>query len=138
MITLQDNEEPNTFDEPFTSSARNLWIKVMEEEMKSMKINQAWDLIEFLPNRKAIGNKWVLRTKRKMDGTIEIYKTRLVTKGYTQKEGINYEEAFSPVVRFASIRLILAIIAHLNLELYQMDVKTVFLNGELEEEIYMQ
>ena len=71
--------------------------------MESMKINQAWDLIEFLPNRKAIGNKWVLRIKRKMDGTIKIYKTRLVIKGYTQKEGINYEEAFSPVVRFASI-----------------------------------
>ena len=60
-----------------------------------------------------------------------------MAKGYTQKEGVNYEETFSPVVRFASVRLILAIVANLNLELYQMDVKTAFLNGELDEEIYM-
>ncbi|KAH9686018.1 hypothetical protein KPL70_014192 [Citrus sinensis] len=95
------------------------------------------DLVDLPPNRKAIGNKWVFQIKHKADGTIEIYKARLVMKGYTQQEGVDYEETFSPVVRFASIRLILAIVAHLDLELHQMDVKTAFLNGELEEEIYM-
>ena len=101
--------------------------------MDSMAKNQVWELVDLLPGRKTIGNKWVLKIKRKVDGSIDKYKARLVAKGYTQREGIDYEENFSPVVRFVSIRLILAIVAPLDLELFQMDVKTAFLNGELDE-----
>ena len=109
----------------------------MSYEISSMAKNQVWELVNLLPGRKTIGNKWVLKIKHKADGSIDKYKARLVVKGYTQREGIDYEETFSPVVRIASIHLILAIIASLDLELFQMNVKTAFLNGELDEEIYM-
>ena len=123
--------------EALSASVGDEWMKAMNDEMESMRTNQVWDLIDLPSGCKAIGNKWVLKIKRKVDGSIKRYKGRLVAKGYTQKEGVGYEETFSPVVRFASVQLILAIVANLNLELYQMDVKTAFLNGELDEEIYM-
>jgi len=94
-------------------------------------------LVDLPSGRRSIGNKWVLKIKRKTDGSIERYKAQLVVKGYTQEEGIDYEDSFSPIVRITSVRLILAIVAHMDLELYQMDVKTAFLNGELNDEIYM-
>jgi hypothetical protein len=105
--------------------------------MSFMDKNNVWDLVDLPPGRKTIGNKWVLKVKHKADSSIDRYKARLVAKGYTQRKGIDYEDTFSPVVRFASIRLILSIVAKQDLELFQMDVKTTFLNGELDEEIYM-
>jgi len=137
MIAPQDDEEPKTFSHALSGPKANEWIKAMEEEMESMKINQVWDLVDLLSGRRSIGNKWVLKIKHKVDGLIERYKARLVAKGYTQEEGIDFENTFSPVVRITSVRLILAIVAHMDLELYQMDVRTAFLNGELNEEIYM-
>ena len=103
MIALHNGEEPNTYNDALTSSTKDLWMKEMEEEMMYMKVNQFWDLVDLPPNCKAIGNKWVLWIKRKVDGTIEKYKARLVAKGYTEQEGVDYEETFSPVVRFASM-----------------------------------
>jgi len=137
MIAPQDDEEPKTFNHALSGPKASEWIKAMEEEMESMKINQVWDLVDLPSGQRSIGNKWVLKIKRKVDGSIERYKARLVAKGYTQEEGIDYEDTFSPVVRITSVRLILAIVAHMDLELYQMDVRTAFLNGELNEEIYM-
>ncbi|KAL0421379.1 UNVERIFIED_CONTAM: Retrovirus-related Pol polyprotein from transposon TNT 1-94 [Sesamum latifolium] len=137
MCASVDIDEPATYEEAVTSPNANEWITAMKEEMSSMAKNNVWELVDLPAGRKTIGNKWVLKVKRKADGSIDKFKARLVAKGYTQREGIDYEETFSPVVRFASVRLILAIVAHLDLELFQMDVKTAFLNGELDEEIYM-
>ena len=131
------DDEPKTFKEAMKGANSAEWMEAMKDELESMEKNKVWNLVNLPPNRKTIGCKWVLKIKQKADGTPEKFKARLVAKGYTQKEGIDYEETFSPVVRFASIRLLLAIVAHMDLELYQMDVKTAFLNGELNEEIYM-
>ena len=112
-------------------------MDAMKDELSSMVKNFVWELVDLPPSRKAIGYKWVLKVKHKADGLIDKYKAHLVAKGFTQQEGIDYDETFSPVVRVASIRLILAIVTQLDLELYQMDVKTAFLNGELDKEIYV-
>ena len=88
-------------------------------------------------NSDTIGCKWVFKINRNADGSIDRYKARLVAQGYSQKEGIDLEETFSPVARFTSIRTILAIANELNLEVHQMDVQTAFLHVKLSEEIYM-
>ena len=112
-------------------------MDAMKDELSSMDKNFVWELADLPSGCKAIGNKWVLKVKHKADGSIDKYKARLVAKGFTQQEGIDYDETFSLVVRVTSIRLILAIVVQLDLELYHMDVKTAFLNGKLDEEIYM-
>ncbi|KAL0393280.1 UNVERIFIED_CONTAM: Retrovirus-related Pol polyprotein from transposon TNT 1-94 [Sesamum radiatum] len=109
----------------------------MNEEIKSMKDNDVWELVQFPKDTKPIGCNWMFKTKRDSKGNMERYKSRLVAKGYTQKEGVDYKETFSPVSSKDSLRIIMALVAHFDLELHQMDVKTTFLNGDIDEMIYM-
>ena len=109
----------------------------MKSELDSMYSNQVWDLVKAPKGINPVGCKWVYKRKRRIDGKVETFKARLVAKGYTQKEGIDYEETFSLVAMLKSIKFLLSIAAHYDYEIWQMDVKTAFLNGNLDEEIYM-
>ena len=110
----------------------------MKEEMNSMTSNQVWDLVELPNGVKSVGCKWVFKTKNDSLGNIERHKARLIAKGFTQREGIDYTETFSHVSKKDSFRIIMTLVSHFDFDLYQMDVKTTFLNGNLEEEVYMK
>jgi transposase InsO family protein len=130
--------DPATYKEALDREDSKHWKEAMDAEYKSLVENKTWNLVQLPPGRQAIGCKWVLKKKLKADGTLDKYKARLVAKGYLQKEGIDYEETFSPVVKFMSIRIIFALTVQHDLILHQMDVKTAFLNGDLDVELYME
>ena len=130
-------DDPITFEEATSGPDSQKWIKAIGDELQSMKDNGVWDLVPMPEGVRPVSCKWVFKTKRDSQGNIERYKARLVARGFTQREGIDYKETFSPVSSKDSFRTIMALVAHLDLELHQMDVKTAFLNGELEEDIYM-
>ena len=105
--------------------------------MESLISNRTWKLVNLPPGCKTIGCKWVLRKKLKPDGSIDKFKARLVAKDFKQKADLDFFDTFYPVTRIIYIRLLIAIAAIFDLKIHQMDVKTAFLNGDLEEEIYM-
>ncbi|KAH9678593.1 hypothetical protein KPL71_025781 [Citrus sinensis] len=129
--------DPINFHQAMQSSNSHKWIEAMNEEYKSMQDNKVWELILLPSGAKPIGCKWIFKTKRDSNDNVERYKARLVAKSFTQKEGIDYKETFSPVSTKDSFRTIMALVAHFDLELHHMDVKTAFLNGDIEETIYM-
>ena len=130
--------EPRTHREAVRGPHRAQWERAMQEELDSIKANDTYALVPLPAGRQAIGCKWVFKIKRHADGSISRYKARLVAKGYSQLYGIDFTETFAPVVRFSSLRAILAMAAAADYEIHQMDVKTAFLNGDLDEDIYMQ
>ncbi|KAJ4713114.1 Retrovirus-related Pol polyprotein from transposon TNT 1-94 [Melia azedarach] len=145
IVFLQEHEvdigvmedDPINFRQAIESSNSQKWIDAMNEEIKSIKDNDVWDLVPLPEGVKPIGCKWIFKTNRDSKGDVERYKARLVAKGFTQKEGIDYKDTFSPISSKDSFRIIMALVAHFNLELHQMDVKTAFLNGDIDETIYM-
>ena len=98
--------------------------------------NEVWNLVKLPEGRKSVGCKWVFKKKHDADGTVERFKARLVAQGYNQKFGVDFDETFSPVVRFESVRTMIALAAEHDLKLHQIDVTAAFLNGELKESIY--
>ena len=135
-VMISDQGEPESYEEVMEHEKKAEWLKAMQEEMKSLLENHTYDLVKLPKGKKMLKNKWVFRLKN--DGQTSRYKARLVVKGFGQKKGVDYDEIFSPVVKMSSIRVVLGMAASLNLEIEQLDVKTAFLHGDLEEEIYME
>ena len=110
----------------------------MKEKLDALSKNHTWDLVTLPSGKSVVGCKWIYKIKTRSDGSIERYKVRLVAKGFTQEYGIDYEETFAPVARISSVRALLAVAAASKWDIFQMDVKNAFLNGDLSEEVYMQ
>jgi hypothetical protein len=110
----------------------------MQDKMKSLHENHTYDLVEQPKVKRALKNKWVFRCKIEPNRSQPRYKARLVVKGFDQKKGINFDEIFSLVVKMSSIRVVSGLLAKMNLKIEQLDVKTAFLHGDLEEKIYME
>jgi Reverse transcriptase (RNA-dependent DNA polymerase) len=116
----------------------DLWQRAMDEEMSSPQQCGTWPLQHLPPGSKALPVKWCFTFKRDQHGKIERYKARLVAKGFAQRRGVDYSEIYAPVAKHSTLRAVLAYAAEHNLELHQADIKTAFLNGDLEETVYMQ
>ena len=138
FISFMTIGEPQTYKEAMTSPEAPFWKEVINSEVESILQNHTWELVDIPPGNKPIGYKWIFKRKLKADGSIDKYKAQLVAKGYKQKEGLDYFDTYSPVSRITSIRMLIAIASLNNMEIHHMDVKTTFLNGGLDEEIYME
>ena len=127
--------EPKKVDEALQDAD---WVNSMHEELHQFVWNDVWELVPRPKGVNVIGTKWIFKNKSDEHGTVIRNKSRLVAQGYTQVEGIDFDETFAPVARLESIKILLAIASHLNFKLYQMNVKSAFLNGMLQEEVYVE
>lgn len=137
-IDVAEYNPPITFQEAINSHEAKKWIKAVREELEAHKNNETWTLVPRRHDRKPIDSKWIFKLLRDTSGEVYRYKARLCARGFLQKEGLDYTETFSPVVRYDSLRVLLAIVTEKDLELVQFDVRTAFLHGELKEDIYME
>lgn len=134
MMTVTEND-PVSYEEAVKSKK---WREAMSAEIESIEKNQTWELTVLPKGVKSIGVKWVYKTKVNENGEVEKFKARLVAKGYAQRHGVDYTEVFAPVARLDTIRMILAMDAQFSWEVFQLDVKSGFLHGELKEEVFVQ
>lgn len=136
-VLLTDGGEPKCYGEAIQGAYKKEWFEAMQDEMKSLHENDTFDLVKLPKGKHALKNKWVYKIKQEEHTSKPRFKARLVVKGFSQKAGVDFEEIFSPVVKMSSIRFVLGLTASLDLEVEQMDVKTAFLHGELDKEMYM-
>lgn len=131
-------DEPQTYKQAMTSNHQDEWRQAMKEELDSLNENEVWDIVRRPTSRKVIGGKWVFKVKGKANGEIERFKARYVARGFSQVQGLDYDEIFAPVAKYDSLRLLLAIAARRKWRPKQLDIKTAFLYGHLQDEVYME
>jgi hypothetical protein len=131
------DDTPKTIVEAFASPNADDWKEVVHSEMDSILSNGTWELGDWPYGSKPVGYKWVLKKKLTLDGSMDKYKARLVTEGYTQKGGEDFFDSYSPVARLTTIHVLLSLAFSHGLLIHHMNIKIAFLNGELEEKIYM-
>nr|GEY54351.1 zinc finger, CCHC-type [Tanacetum cinerariifolium] len=134
---ITDEDDPKMFDEAMKSQNVAFWKEAINDKMDSIMGNNTWVLVDLPSGCKPLGCKWIFKIKLKLDGTVKKFKVRLVIHGFKQKSGIDYFNTYAPVACISTIRLLIAMTSIHNLIIHQIDVKTTFLNGKLEEEVYM-
>lgn len=134
LAVIMPQTDPTSFQQAVKAPH---WVEAMNMELEALEANQTWEVTTLPVNRKSIGCKWIYKTKVKADGSIDKYKARLVTLGYKQTYGIDYVETFAPVEKMATVRALLAVAAMKEWHVHQLDVSNAFLNGDLEETVYM-
>ncbi|GJZ58699.1 putative RNA-directed DNA polymerase [Tanacetum coccineum] len=134
ITQLNKHFEPKTFSE---ASKFPHWIDAMNQEMNALLRNGTWEIVDLPKDRKAIGSKWIYKIKYQSSGEIDRFKARLVAQGFGQKEGIDYEETFSPVVKMVTVRCLLNIVVSQSWPIFQLDVNNAFLYGDLDEDVYL-
>jgi hypothetical protein len=135
MVSNIRESEPSTFEEVV---GRQVWIDAMMEEYSSIMKNDVWEIIPRPEGKLVVTSRWLYKLKYVADGNIEKYKARFVVRGFSQVEGFDYDETFASVARYTSIRAVISIATEMGWKIHQMDVKTTFLNGLIQEEVYIE
>lgn len=131
-------EDPDTYTEAMRSPQASEWQAAMQIEYDSLISSGTWRLVQLPLGRKAVKCKWIYRVKTNPDGSVSKYKARLVAQGCTQTKGVDYDQTFSPVVKYDAIRAVLSIAAQQGMHMTQFDIQTAFLNGLIDTVLYMQ
>jgi hypothetical protein len=135
MVSIIWESEPSTFEE---ATSRQVWRDAMMEEYNSIMKNDVWEVVPRPEGKSVVTSRWLYKLKHDVDGSIEKYKARFVARGFSQVEGVEYDETFASVARYTSIREVISIATEMGWKIHQMDVKTTFLNGIIEEEVYIE
>ena len=134
VSSLTDRPLPPTISAALADPA---WQGAVFDEINALRRNHTWDIVDLPPGKKPVGCRWIFCIKFNSDGSFAPNKARLVAKGYSQTYGVDYEETFAPVAKLNTVRVLLSLAVNLDWPLFQLDVKNVFLNGDLTEEVYM-